>query len=501
MLTDWVLIRRLAREIEDRLRGARVEDAGLLPDGRIAILFRRRGARSLVAVDLFGSPPLVTLEDGELGIGVEPGFARALARSLQGMTLKEVNARRNDRLLRLICASRSRFGVGDELGLYLELVPRFGNIVLVKDGKVIAARKEFALSENPRRAVQSGAPYVLPPLPVRARTLAPVDDDVLSEPLFVYRRGGKLVQAYVVALEGFPDAELSREDSLLELFSELRLQQSSRVGDERILARRRALLRRLDERERKLRVELASLAESLARAEQRYALRTEGESIFANLHTLDESERDAAKDRAAEIFARYKKLVKSVPHVKSRERALRASLEAVEMLRWEAERAGDDDLEAVEAAVWTLGPKPRAGASPRTARRKRALLELRTPRGSRIVVGRSPIENADLTFRVARPNDLWFHAQRIPGAHVILARDDRTTAPEQDLASAASLAAFYSRAKTSSSVPVDYTLRKHVRKQHEAPPGLVWYTHAKTIVAEPRSLDSLGSAPRGEDPS
>ncbi len=74
---------------------------------------------------------------------------------------------------------------------------------------------------------------------------------------------------------------------------------------------------------------------------------------------------------------------------------------------------------------------------------------------------------------------------------MILARDDTTTAPEEDLALAASFAAFYSRAKTSASVPVDYTLRKHVRKRREAPPGLVWYTEAKTLVAHPKSIDSL----------
>jgi predicted ribosome quality control (RQC) complex YloA/Tae2 family protein len=124
-------------------------------------------------------------------------------------------------------------------------------------------------------------------------------------------------------------------------------------------------------------------------------------------------------------------------------------------------------------------------------RRKRAFLELRTALGSRIVIGRSPLENAELTFRVARPDDLWFHARGIPGAHVILARENRLPAPEDDVRVAASLAAFYSKARAANSVPVDYTLRKHVRKRRAAPPGLVWYTHADTVAAQPRSLDSF----------
>ncbi len=465
MLTDWVLIGRLASEIEDRLRRARVDDAGLLPDGRTAILFRRRDGRSLLAIDLFASSPSVTLEEGELGVGSEPGFVRALARSLKGMTLTEVSARRNDRLLRLRFASRSRFGVGDEFEVYVELVPRFGNIVLVKDGTVIAARKEFGLSENPRRPVQVGAAYVLPPLQADPRTLP-------AQP----------------------------PGSALEYFAGLRMHQSAHSGSERIEARRRAILKRLGERERKLRNELDSLAGKRVRADRRDALRAEGEDIFATLHALDERERDEAKDRAGAIFAEYRKLAKSVPHVETRERAVRASLEAVETLRWEAGRASDEDLEAVETTVAEFGGNRRVAAPAGPRKRKRPLLEFRTPRGSRILVGRSPVENAELTFRVARPNDMWFHAQKIPGAHVILARDDRTTAPDEDLELAASLAAFYSRAKTSPSVPVDYTLRKHVRKQRAAPPGLVWYARARTIVAEPKSLDSVEQSAAGEEP-
>ncbi len=173
MLTDWVLIHRLAREVEQRLAGARADDAGLLPDGRVALLLRRRGAPSLLAIDPYSSPPIVTVEDGELGIGPEPGFVRALARALRGMHLKSVSSRRDDRLMRLRFAARSTFGVGEELDLYLELVPRYGNLVLVKGDTVVAALKEFGVADNARRAVAAGMAYALPPLPERPVILAP----------------------------------------------------------------------------------------------------------------------------------------------------------------------------------------------------------------------------------------------------------------------------------------------------------------------------------------
>jgi predicted ribosome quality control (RQC) complex YloA/Tae2 family protein len=487
MLTDWVLIHRLAVEVEQRLRGARVEDAGLLPDGRVGLAFRRRGERAVLAVDLFSSPPTVTLQSEELAVVREFGFVRTLSRNLQGMRLARVSARRDDRLMRLTFESQSRFGVGDRLDLYAELVPRFGNLVLVKGERVVAAYKEFAPSENSRRSVQVGQRYDLPPLPQRARTLGPTvpeGDEAVSSPLHVYRRDGALLQAYVTPLDDLGDAQHSLEPSLLALFAELRAQQTADVGQRRAERSRQALFKRIAERERKLHRELDALAEKRRRSEERDALRAEGDRIFATLHELPEDHREAAKERAATLFAQYKKLSKGVPHLVARERAIAAKLEILETLRWETERSADEDLTEVEAALSTDRTRP-ATARPR----KRALLEVRTARGSRILVGRSPGENADLTFRHARPNDVWLHAQGIPGAHVIVARDDRSAPPEEDLALAASLAAFHSRAKNAVTVPVDYTLRKHVRKQRGAPPGLVWYTHARTILAEPKSLE------------
>ena len=401
MLTDWVLIYRLAAELKERLSGARVDDAGLLEDGRIGIVVRSQRRPLLLAIDLFASPPSVTLEEGELGILAEPGFVRVLARSLRGMVLADVAARRHDRLLRLTFTSRSRFGVGDRLELYVELVPRFGNLVLVKDGGVVAASKEFAPAENQRRSVQAGSPYVLPPLPEHIRTLAPVadpDEAAPPAPLFVYRRDGELLQVYPVALEGYEDARLTREPSLLALFAELRAQSSERTGSARSAARRRTIVKRLDERRRKLLDEVDALARkrAIGRA-TRGSARGKASAIFATLHELPDGERYAAKERAAKLFAEYKRLAKSLPHIDEREAAVTRTLEAVEMLRWEAERA--DDLDAVESAVAELGPRRRGAAISTVPRRKRPPLEFRTARGSRILVGRSPTENAELTFR------------------------------------------------------------------------------------------------------
>jgi predicted ribosome quality control (RQC) complex YloA/Tae2 family protein len=101
-------------------------------------------------------------------------------------------------------------------------------------------------------------------------------------------------------------------------------------------------------------------------------------------------------------------------------------------------------------------------------------------------VGRSARDNDRLTFGHSSPNDVWLHARSVPGSHVILRWNDADGAPPaRDLAEAATLAALFSRARSSALVPVDWTRRKHVRKPRGAPPGSVVPTRAKTLFVEP----------------
>ncbi len=444
----------MAAEIEQRLRGAKVRDVGLLPDGRTAIVLWSRGSERTLCLDIFGATPLVTLEDHELPIASEPGFVRATGAALRGATLLEAKARKGDRLLRLTFGTRSRFGVGDQSDLYAELVPRFGNLVLVRNERIVAAAKEFSLADNGTRAVEAGGAYHLPPMVARERP---------------------------------PLREIADDASVLDAMTQARAQDAAGGDRRRGEDRRRSLLKRLDERERKVRGERASLDAKEREARGRDALRERGDALYACLHEHPHEEQEAIKDEAAALFAKYKKLGSALTHIEQRAALLDGVLASIEALRWEAERTDESDIADVEDAVAQLDSRTPV-KSRAAARRKRAPLELRTQSGSRILVGRSPLENADLTFRVARPDDLWFHAQNIPGAHVILQRDDRAAPPDEDLQRAASLAAFYSKARENAKVAIDYTQRKHVRAQRNAPPGLVWYTQPQTIVVRPEPL-------------
>lgn len=492
MYTDWLLIRRLAWELQERFAGARVRDVGQLDDGRFVLALWSRGAQYLICIDVFAPTPVVTVEDGELPIAVEPGFVRAAGAALRGSALLGVRSRTGDRLLRFDFGTRSRFGVHDGYSLICELVPRFGNIVLVKGETIVAAAKEFAPCENAVRSIQAGDAYEPPPLRPGKSTPFVAEDEVervaeaipQGSDLHVYRRDGALLQAHLVPLEKFADARHERASSLLALLDEARRTHEFAEQSDRLAKRRRTLERTLSERERKLRAEIAQTQAGLRQAEKREAFREEGEAIYASLYELEPEEQERAKERAAKLFTKYKKAAGALEHLQRRSEELQAALDDVQALRWELERAGDADIDDVAEAIAQVEPKQRPRS--RSVSRTRKPLQYTTAQGSRIFVGRTPIENADLTFRVARPDDLWFHVQNQPGAHVILQRDDRSPAPESDLAAAASLAALHSKAKNSPKVTVDYTQRKFVRKRPSAAPGLVFYTHPKSLYVEPR---------------
>lgn len=514
MLTDWLLIRRLAAELNAR-KGARVRDAGQLPDGRLALALWARGSTELLCIDVFGPTPCLTLESGELPVAAEPGFVRAVGSALRGMTLAGVRSRRFDRLLRLDFSTRSRFGVTTEAALICELVPRFGNVVLLRGETVVSAAKEFSRAENSVRAVLTGEAYEMPPLDGSRDVPKALSDGYADrareiveklaaepdpcEPLYTYYRDGKLVQAHVVALPQYGDLECRREARLLDVFFRERLTQARANEHDRSAKRRRDLAKVLEGHERRHRAELARIDAQLRDAASREALRERGDAIFATLHELPDAERTAAKESAAELFAGYKKLGSARAHLAVRREGVAAALEAVELLHWELERADEAHLDEITDAIAGLNPKQAGRAPSRAPAKKRKPLQYVTPNGSRIYVGRSPLENADITFRLARPGDLWFHIQKGPGAHVILQRDDRSDPPAADLAAAAALAAFHSKAKTSPKATVDYTLRKYVRKRPSASPGLVFYTNPRSLLVAPSDASEL--TPTSEDGS
>jgi predicted ribosome quality control (RQC) complex YloA/Tae2 family protein len=251
------------------------------------------------------------------------------------------------------------------------------------------------------------------------------------------------------------------------------------------------------------------------RAEASDELQHAGESIFAYLAQippgaasfvtpeglrirLDPSK--TAKENAADYFKRLKKARGALPHVVSRLAQLGANRAYWEELLWQIERAESagalalqETCSQVERALG-LGrtEEKTSGRAGKTRARSAAAGErsVAISGGATAYVGRSPKDNERVTFTLASPGDYWFHARNMPGAHVVLKLAGEKGVPSpQQIEEAAALAAGQSRAAGASKVEVDYTQRKHVRRQGGGRVGAVYYTHARTVAVAPRKLE------------
>jgi hypothetical protein len=150
-------------------------------------------------------------------------------------------------------------------------------------------------------------------------------------------------------------------------------------------------------------------------------------------------------------------------------------------------------LEELPARIGALEAAPKPSPSPKRSAPKVAKAETkrlpyrsyRSSGGIEILVGRGARANDELTYEIARPDDVWLHARDVTGAHVVMRWTQEGSPPSRDLHEAAALAAWHSRARGSTVVPVDWTRRRHVRRARGGPPGRAMVERAKTVMARP----------------
>jgi predicted ribosome quality control (RQC) complex YloA/Tae2 family protein len=228
----------------------------------------------------------------------------------------------------------------------------------------------------------------------------------------------------------------------------------------------------------------------------------EGEMIYAFLHTITpgqhtlevEGQQIALDPRSTPVacaqkrFQDYQKRKSGQERVAERLQATRYQLDGLEqlltMLELTEEREQIDQLAQEAEEQGYLPPQKRSKKKQKAPRIKP--LHLVSSDGYDLYVGRSATQNVEVTFRIARPDDLWLHTQGVPGAHVIIRSGGRDV-PPTTLEEAAGLAAYFSRNRHEDAVEVAVTRRSTVRRLPGGAPGLVTYQAEQTLRVAPRS--------------
>jgi predicted ribosome quality control (RQC) complex YloA/Tae2 family protein len=206
---------------------------------------------------------------------------------------------------------------------------------------------------------------------------------------------------------------------------------------------------------------------------------------------IEVDENSTLQEEAARRFARYGKAKRAAQEITRRLVELENELESLNAQLSEIERI---IAERDEAALESFSDDDKKGRQTRApaAQRKSTdsipgVRRYRSSDGYEILVGRGARDNDHLTFRVARPHDLWLHSADYPGSHVVIRNPARgRDIPHRTIIEAAQLAAHFSHARANAKVDVHYTQRKFLSKPRGAAPGLVRMSSFRNIAVEPR---------------
>jgi predicted ribosome quality control (RQC) complex YloA/Tae2 family protein len=196
-------------------------------------------------------------------------------------------------------------------------------------------------------------------------------------------------------------------------------------------------------------------------------------------------------DEAQKLYRRARKLRRSAEQITPRLEAHQQRIDNLEASLTFLDQAEDDAaLTALEEECAPAQETPRRGRRPQEPQP----LELRTAAGVRLQVGRNHRQNEWISLRQARRGDLWFHAQELPGSHVVL-KGSETPAAEADWQAAADLAAHFSRGRGNRRVPVVMVAIEELQRIPGAGPGTVRHRGGTVLWAEPERALALLSAP------
>ncbi|HWI60269.1 MAG TPA: NFACT RNA binding domain-containing protein [Symbiobacteriaceae bacterium] len=329
------------------------------------------------------------------------------------------------------------------------------------------------------------------------------------EPCLLFEPDGRLKDFHVLPLRSWPGPVQTGFASVsagLEAFF------GRKEEGDRVAALRGSLAKLVRDEAARVRRKLQLQTESQKTAENAEEYRIKGELITANLWQIKKGDEAATvvdyydpeggtvtipldktlgpSENAQAYYRRYQKARSGKQIIL--EQVEKSGLELAYLEQVEATlqaAASLPELEEIRRELQSegyLGDKKERKGQPKNVEEKAAPpLAVPSTDGLEIWVGRNNKQNDYLTLKLAAPHDIWLHTKDIPGSHVILRVPPGQPVPERAIHEAAALAAWYSRARESSSVPVDYTFKKHVRKPSGARPGMVIYEQQKTLWVTP----------------
>jgi predicted ribosome quality control (RQC) complex YloA/Tae2 family protein len=402
-------------------------------------------------------------------------FGQAMRTKLGGARLESLTKDNNERIVRLSFAAADTFGQSQAQVLVVQLTGRSTNLFLLDATGTI----EHAWRNLAGDGQKPGELY-LPPRSTNARNSQPVS------------------QADSIEVKGSETFSEAAD----KYYSELARQSEFDQRAAQLRANLRKENNRLKKLEKNLRNDLAAHGDPAAHKRIGDLLlanianaKRAGASVFLTDYyaegtptvEISVDENASLQEAAASFFSQYSKAKRAVEEIGERLTQVENELTALETKRGKLEKAiVDGDVEKLsEFAHQKDKPSPPAKRKSKASPQIPGVRRYRSSDGYEVLVGRTARDNDQLTFRLARPNDLWLHASDYPGSHVVVRNTGKGDIPHRTVLEAAQLAAKFSQAGKDGKVNIHYTRRKFLAKPKGAAPGLVRMSSFKTVLVEP----------------
>ncbi|MBW6515975.1 MAG: DUF814 domain-containing protein [Candidatus Cloacimonetes bacterium] len=385
--------------------------------------------------------------------------------------------------------------------LYCEFIPHKTNMILTKKSAekevVIDCWKYFTLADKTSRQILPGSVYLLP-------TRQVIESKQQNTKYLSAVKYPLQIESLISKKEDFADNIISRKfDDINSLFETFFYEYILPPKQNRIISDRIKLLNKEKTKKEKKLVKLIGEYEESKEFENYKRM---AELLKVSLHhvrkgmesvkVIDYYSEDKSKiiiplqqeltpiDNMKLLFKKYRKGIKGKEAIKQQ---INKTEEVIEKIDKEIFDIENRTIDIKDYKEQTLNQKTSTMKS-KKIRKSDKYRKLKINKDWEVFIGRTNKENDELTCRMARPDDWWFHSRIFHGAHIILRNYSKLDITPELINLCSRLAAYYSKAKNSENVPVDYTQIRYVTKPHGSPAGYVIYKNQKTIYVNPLSL-------------
>lgn len=548
MSFDGFFLHHMVEELRSELLNGRIQKINQPFEQELVLQIRsnRKSHRLLLSAHpVFGR---IQLTESTFENPAQPStFIMVLRKYLQGAVIESIEQIENDRIVEITVSNKNEIGDHIQATLIIEIMGKHSNILLVDKSshKILEVIKHIGFSQNSYRTLLPGATYIAPP---GTEALNPfmVKDEKLFEILQTQELTAKNLQNLFQGLGRDTATELERQllndklatfrnffgqetkpcltdksfscvpfssktaenfDSLSQL---LDIYYKDKAERDRVKQQASELIRRVENELQKNRQKLKKQEKELLATENAEEFRQKGELLTTFLHQVPNDQDQVilenyytnqpitiALDKALtpnqnaqRYFKRYQKLKEAVKYLTDLIEETKATILYLESVETVLNQAGLDEIAEIREELIQTGFIRRRQRE-KIQKRQKPEQYLASDGKTIIYVGRNNLQNEELTFKMARKEELWFHAKDIPGSHVVISGNLNPT--DEVKTDAAELAAYYSKGRLSNLVQVDMIEVKKLNKPTGGKPGFVTYTGQKTlrVTPDPEKIQSM----------